>query len=197
MEHVGARSRIPPLPPTLRDDDAVPVARWVGPRFGAVLFVQWGGGTEEDGERSLGSEIEVFRRVGDRWEPPLTGGGGCWFDPPFVRPHLRAEHAVLGHFHSGGGPLQGQSERSPTWAYSSAYGFTGTAAKTVEVEDEDGTMEHPIESPLGVFIVVADATRGATVRVHRGDGKILLEQQFSPPTAGPDIWRDDRGRLPV
>ena len=184
---------LPPLPPTLGDDDAVPVARWVGAPFGAVLFVQWDGNMDEDGERSLSSEIEVFRRLGDRWEPPSTGGGGGWFDPPFVRPHLPPEYAVLSHFHSGGGPLQGPSEGTPSWTYSSAYGFTGTAAKTVEVEDEEGTIERPIESPLGVFIVVADATQGAIVRVRREDRNILLEEQFSPPTTAPDAWGDDWG----
>ena len=172
---------LPRLPPTLGDDDAVPVARWVGPRFGAVLLVDWGGDADDEEGRYLSSEIEVFRRVGDRWEPPASGGGGGWFDPPFVRPDIPADYAMLGHFHDGGGPLQGPSEQHPAWRYSSAYGFTGTAAETVEVEDEDGTMKAPIESPLGVFIVVSDATQRAVVRVRRGDGTILLEQQFSPP----------------
>ena len=31
---------IPSLPASLADDEAVAIARWVGPRFGALLFVQ-------------------------------------------------------------------------------------------------------------------------------------------------------------
>ena len=172
---------LPRLPSTLGHDDAVPVARWVGTRFGAVLFVDWGGDSDDEDGLYLSSEIEVFRRVGDGWEPPSSGGGGGWFDPPFARPDVPPDYAVLGHFHSGGGPLEGPSDDEARWTYSSAYGLTGTAAQTVEVEDEDGTIEAPIESPLGVFIVAADATHRAVVRIRRGDGRILLEQQFSPP----------------
>lgn len=185
---------LPRLPATLVDDDAVPVARWVGPRFGAVLLVDWGGHADDKEGQYLSSEIEVFRRVGEDWQPPATGGGGGWFDPPFDRPDVPADYAVLVHYHDGGGPLPGPSEQQPTWRYSSAYGFTGTAAQTVEVEDRDGTLRTPIESPLGVFIVVADATQRAVVRVRRRDGKVLLEQRFSPPATRDDSsheWGND------
>ncbi len=64
----------------------------------------------------------------------------------------------------------------------------GAAAGTVEVEDADGTMKTPVESPLGVFIVVADATQEAVVRARRDDGTILLEQQFSPPNSTGGLW---------
>jgi hypothetical protein len=117
----------------------------------------------------------------DGWEAASTGGGGGWFDPPFVRPDLPAEYAALGHFHSGGGTAEESAPDTFTWTYASAYGFTGLAAATVEVEDEDGTTAREIESPLGVFIVVADASQRAVARVRTGAGKLLLEQPFSPP----------------
>ncbi len=170
---------VPSLPATLGDDEAVPVARWTGPRFGAVLFVEW---SEEgnDAERYVSSEIYVFQRVEDGWESMNTGGGAGWFDPPFVRPSVDADFAALVHVHScaeRADPTEGLR-----WSYTSAYGYTGTAARTVEVEDDEGIVQREIESPLGVFIVVADGKRPAVVRVRRGDGGLLLEEQFSPPS---------------
>jgi hypothetical protein len=170
---------LPSLPATLGHDEAVPVARWIGRHFGAVLVVEW----SEDGtdaERYLSSEIYVFERVEHRWESMNTGGGGGWFDPPFVRPKLAEDFAALMHFHSCGDPAE--PTEGLRWRYASAYGYAGTAAKTVEVEDDDGIAQREIESPLGVFIVVADGTRPAVVRVRRGDGSLLLAEQFSPPT---------------
>ncbi len=169
---------VPSLPATLGNDDAVPVARWTGPRFRAVLFVEWSK-VGNDAERYLSSEIYVFQRVEDGWESMNTGGGAGWFDPPFVRPSLDADFAALVHAHSGAEPAD--PTEGLRWMYTSAYGYAGTAARTVEVEDDDGIVQREIESPLGVFIVVADGTRPAVVRVRRGDGSLLLEEQFSPP----------------
>jgi hypothetical protein len=55
---------LPPLPAVLGDDDAVPIARWAGPRFGAVLHVtrHW---EDEDTPDGVDSEVEVFRRTAD------------------------------------------------------------------------------------------------------------------------------------
>ncbi len=169
---------IPSLPTSLADDEAVAIARWVGPRFGALLFVQWSG-EELDPERYLSSEVYVFERVEHGWESMNTGGGGGWFNPPFVRPDVDPDYAALVHTHSSGETVQ--PEEGVRWTYSSAYGYTGTAAKTVEVEDDDGIIEREIESPLGVFIVVADGTRRAVVRVRRANRSVLLEREFSPP----------------
>lgn len=169
---------LPSLPTTLGDDEVVPVARWIGPHFGAVLCVAWSG-ERDDPERYLSSEIYVFRRVEQGWESPNGGGGGGWFDPPLVRPNLDADFAAIVHAHSCGEPARPLEPLR--WSYISAYGYTGTAAKTVEVEDDDAIVQREIESPLGVFIVVVDGTRRALVRVRRADGSVLLEKQFSPP----------------
>jgi hypothetical protein len=163
---------VPSLPAEIGDDEAVPIARWVGPRFGAVLFVMWSGASD-DLDRYLSSEIYVFQRHERGWESVNTGGGGGWFDPPFVRPGIDADSVSLAHFHSGRQPpLSAEGVR---WTYSSAYGYAGTAAKTVEVEDDDGLTQREIESPMGVFIVVAGGIGRAVVRIRRGDGSLLLE----------------------
>ncbi len=169
---------VPSLPADIGDDEAVPIARWLGPRFGAVLFVMWSG-ESDDLDRYLSSEIYVFRRSEHGWESVNTGGGGAWFDPPFVRPGVNADSATLVHFHAGSEPTH--SAEGVRWTYSSAYGYAGTAARTVEVEDDDGLTPREIESPLGVFIVVAASTGRSVVRVRRGDGSLLLEQELLPP----------------
>lgn len=94
---------LPPLPETLADGEVVPIPRWAGARFGAVLHVSryW---DEEDGEDRLDSEIEVFRRTETGWESSDGGGGGGWFDPPFERPGLAPRGVIGGHEHGSGGP---------------------------------------------------------------------------------------------
>jgi len=75
---------LPPLLEVLEEDEVVPIERWAGPRFGAVLHVGRYR-NEEGGEEELDSEVEVFRRTVDGWEPSTGGGGSNWFDPPFER----------------------------------------------------------------------------------------------------------------
>jgi hypothetical protein len=62
--------------------------------------------------------------------------------------------------------------------YSAAVGYAGTDARTVEVEDADGLTTHGLESPLGVFVVVADGTAPATARIRTKDGRVLLEHEL-------------------
>lgn len=141
---------------------------------------------DEDG-RYLSSELEIFRRVGDRSEPPASGRGAGWRDPAFVRPDVPANYAVLGHFHVGGGPLQGPSEQQPTWRHSSAYGFTGRAAET-RSSSRTGTARRRLQSRVAAWGLHrrSRCDTASRVRVRRGDGKILLELQFSPPNYA---WR--------
>jgi hypothetical protein len=156
---------LPLLPPALPDDALVPVARWVGPRFGAVMYVGWDGHESELG-RYVSSEIYVFRRTDDGWASTNSGGGG-WFDPPLVRPNLPSDAVALDHFHAGSG-------------YVAAFGRTGVNAETIEVVDSTGVTTHGIDSPLGVFIVVADRDFRAMVRVRASDGRVLLERGLGP-----------------
>src|SRR4051812_19652836 len=53
---------LPEFPATLQPGQSVPVARWAGPRFGAVLHVQWSWTNEHEND-VLVSEVQVFDRV--------------------------------------------------------------------------------------------------------------------------------------
>lgn len=79
--------------------------------------------------------------------------------------------------------------------------FTGTAAKAVEVEDGEGTMERPIESPLGVFIVVADATQwpsfGFVGRTATSCSRSSSRHQLLGLTPGGRIGATTGGSRPV
>jgi hypothetical protein len=166
---------LPDLPATVEVGESVPVARWAGPRFGAVLHVDWSW-SEDHEDDSLSSEIEVFRRGADGWESSSGSGGGGWFDPPLCRPDVPPRYAALGHWHASGGD---------GWGCCAAYGLAGVEAVTVEVIDMDGVTRHPIESPLGVFVVCADRFVEATVRVLDAAESPLSEQGFSPESG----WR--------
>jgi hypothetical protein len=73
---------LPSLPPAVAVGESVPIARWAGRHFGAVVHVQWSWSDDHDDDY-MATEIEVFRRSGDGWEASSGGGGGGWFDPPF------------------------------------------------------------------------------------------------------------------
>lgn len=159
---------LPRLPDVLNDGEVVPVARWAGSRFGAVLHVSryW---DDDDGEDRLDSEVEVFRRTDARWEPSNGGGGSGWFDPPFERPGLGPREVFGGHEHCSGGP---------EWSCCAVDGVAGADAMWVEVVDAAGVERQPIESPFGAFIACSDGALAATVRILDADESELLSWTF-------------------
>jgi hypothetical protein len=94
---------LPKLPDRVEVGESVPVARWVGARFAAVLHVQWRWGDSEEDDVLI-SETEVFARREGGWEISSGSGGTNWFDPPFVRPQLIGPRdAYAGGEHCSGG----------------------------------------------------------------------------------------------
>ena len=71
---------LPELPEGVANGESVPVARWVGPEFAAVLHVYFRPGDEGDPDdaASLETETEVSRRTGVRWEDSRGSGGSNW-----------------------------------------------------------------------------------------------------------------------
>jgi hypothetical protein len=68
-----------------------------------------------------------------------------------------ADYAALHHFHFSG---------DDGWTCCAAYGLVGASAETIGVVTSEGTESHPVESPLGVFIVAADGSSEAHARVR-------------------------------
>jgi hypothetical protein len=168
-------NELPTLPTDVRIGESIPIARWAGPRFGAVLHVQWIWSDDHDHDY-LASEAEVFRRTDDGWQSSGGEGGTDWFDPPFVRPQsIDRRDAFVGHIHvSGNG-----------WVCAAVDGLAGADASQVEVTDSSGVTRHPIESPFGAFIACSDGTAVATLRILDATDTVLLEYAFGGREAGP------------
>lgn len=148
--------------------ESVPVARWSGPSFGAVLQIAWQYGVPDE-EDSLVSEVRVYRRHGSSWEASDGGGGTSWFNPPFVRPSGLGPRDVWGfHIHESGGDQ---------WRCRSADGFAGADAVRVELHDSAGVTSRAIESPFGAFIVAWDATEAVRLRVFDAQDVCMLDQE--------------------
>jgi hypothetical protein len=160
---------LPPLPHRVNVGESVPVARWAGPRVGAVLHIQWRWSDEHDDDH-LTTETQAFRRRGTAWEVANGQGGTGWFDPPFVRPsHIGPTDVVIG----------GQFFASEVgWSCSGVDGIVGVDAAAIEVEDSDGVTRRPIESPFGAVIACSDGADEATFRVLHADGRVLGAGRF-------------------
>lgn len=161
---------LPELPTEVRPGDSVPVALWVGPRFAAVLHVQWLWSEHHDDD-VLVNEMEVFLQSDGQWRPSLGSGGSGWFDPPLERPEMEPTSAeVIGQHCSGGGD----------WYCCAVAGVAGAAATTVEVEDGDGVTSRPLTSPIGAFVACSNGHKAAVVRVRDGNGATLVTGRFGP-----------------
>jgi hypothetical protein len=147
---------LPELPERVELGQSVPVARWAGRRFGAVLHLQWNW-SEDHEDDYLATEVELFRRIDGGWAAASGGGGSDWpFEPPLTRPVI-----PLPQLSSGG-------ETAPEdwgWSVIAFDGLSGTDAVAVEVSDQDGITREAIYSPLGIVLAAFDATKPATVRV--------------------------------
>lgn len=177
---------LPDLPARIEVGEIVPIARWAGQRFGAVMHLWWNLPDEdddEDYEPFLDTEVELFRRLPDGWEQATGSGGSDWgLDPPLARPDLPPRHAQLfGQTCAGG----------VSWYCCASEGFAGLEAATVEVADSDGVTKSPIESPIGVFLVAMDGTRGGVVTVRDGMGEVLMEEVVEGHQLAPG-WDEPR-----
>ena len=156
---------VPDLPEAVAAGDSIPVARWAGRRFGAVMHLQWCGGDPDT--RYLGTETELFRRTSDGWTALSGGGGTNWpFDPPLVRPSMPASAAFL-----GGSTCSGDDD-GLVCAHDGLVGIDGAE---VVVADEDGRLERqPIDSPLGIVLVAVSGSERTTVTVLASSGEELM-----------------------
>jgi hypothetical protein len=164
---------LPQLPRELQRDSAVPIARWSGPEFGAVLFVSRYHHDAED-QDVVDSDVYPYRRSDSGWDASWGAGGGSWLEPPLQRPDVPPRSVDLFHFHSSG---------SDGWRSCVAYGIAGTRASTVTVTSLGSRSSSSLESPIGAFVVAADASVAASVTVLDANGGLLFEREFSPDAA--------------
>lgn len=159
-----------PLPTVLAEDETVAIARWNGEDWGAVLFVSRHA-DEEDGENEIDTDVQTYRRLDGSWVASDGSGGGGWFDEPLRRPDFPRDYAAVAHFHSTSGAIG---------SCCAAYGVAGEDASFVEVVTPAGSTVAAIDSPVGAFVVAADRTSDAFVRVLAADQRVMVEQRFAP-----------------
>jgi hypothetical protein len=150
---------LPPLPDDVNEGEAVVIARWAGPRWGALLYVINNGYDEELGEVTVDLDATSFRRVPGGWQESSSSGGGNWWtneQPLLRRPEVPIRAWGLGHFHTG--PDDG-------WHAPWAFGLAGAEAAWVEVTDIDGTLRRPLEAPLGYFVIAWNGDGPAAIEV--------------------------------
>jgi hypothetical protein len=160
---------LPDAPQLLGLYESVPVARFVGPRFSAVLQV----GCELDdflGTVDLFSALTIGARTDDGWELSSEQAGGRWGAEAFARPRTLADREVwIYGWHRVGGV---------DWGAAAAFGVAGLEAATIEVIDGEGTHRREIESPFGAFVVCGDGGDEVLVRVRDTTGAVLAEDRY-------------------
>ena len=163
---------LPELPAVLQDGESVPAAWWTGPDSAAVLHVRRPL-PDDDAPPEPWTEIDVqlFERVAGTWRTGPSGGAGGWSDPTSTRVDVPADHADL----SGvvGGSVGGL-ELIALW------GEVGTAATTVELEQDGVTTSRTLTDPPGWVVVCGAARNGYRARVRDASGRVLTEE-VAPP----------------
>ena len=156
---------LPVMPIELVEGQHVPVARWAGPQFGAVLMV---GTCPHDPDCDPGAHFVTdmlrYRRNGDTWERAVSSGGTDWHSTTLGPPDVPPGYVEFSDSHRGVVTPGG-------WDCLAAAGLVGTAATWIEVTERGTVSRRPIEAPAGAFVVACD--RAASIAVLDADGTEL------------------------
>jgi hypothetical protein len=157
-----------PLPAELGDREAVPVALWVGPHLGVVLFRSLCQREDGDSGRDVDDSHRLYRRSLAGWEPVGDDGGtsGPLLEP-LSRLDVPVRHAAIrSEFRFG--DLAGLT------------GIVGTAATTIELADGDGVTRRALEAPVSVFVVCFRFADDVTLWILDSDDRVLLNHSVRP-----------------
>ncbi len=168
---------LPDLPPALERGMSVPVARWPGRRWGAVLHLQWNWSEEEPEDAYVATEIQTAWRTHNGWQLADGSGGSNWLDAEedpahtFLRPEAPDDYVGLGGIHTCGGA---------EFSSGAMEGIVGRAARHLIVDSGGNAEAHPIDSPLGIALGAFDANEPATLIVTDADGLELGRRAYRP-----------------
>jgi hypothetical protein len=161
---------LPVLPDEVRKGESIPIARWAGPRYAAVLHIQWMWGNDDSSEDYLAGEIDCLVAVGDGWESTDGGGGTGWPWARLARPRdiaPRQVHRLGVHLASG-----------VDYRCSVAYGVAGVDAAYVELRTSRGTQRSGFDSRIGAWVAAWEAGLAAEVRVFDAQSQLLAIEPF-------------------
>jgi hypothetical protein len=166
---------LPLVPPVVNDGEYVPVARWLGDGYGAVLHLR--GNRQRGGGHNLENGLDICRWLENRWQSSPAGGGTGWHSS-IARPAGMPADEVRRYGIRGHAGLA-------SFTYCLAYGVAGTAIRTVEIERmvERRVERANLESAIGAWIVGWDTQSLIDVRFLDAEGSILALETF-----GSEIW---------
>jgi hypothetical protein len=164
---------LPEPPGVLAKGQAVPIARWAGPQFGAVLSAAWSWSTDHEtfGSDELISIVQVFRRTATGWEGTDGDGGSSWFDPPFQPPKIDPREVEIFGLHYSG---------RDGWHCAARYGMVGSGIAFADLVTDDFTVRRPIESRVGAVIVAFDPSFASVIGYVTHEGVVEEEVSFDP-----------------
>jgi TolA-binding protein len=151
---------LPPLPPRLTPDMAIPIAYWTARDHAVVLvltFSRWEG---EDDSTAMVSVL-TFRRDGDTWTPPpprfISTG---WHHDPLARPGSLRD--------LGGSPMV-----SGSGTKTMMHGRVIPGARELSLIQDGREDRRPLDSHFGAWIVCADDTSPFEVEARDADGNAI------------------------
>lgn len=162
---------LPDRPARMQAGQPVPVAVWIGPRFGAVLVIEdcpHDPYCEQD-EHYVATHY-TYRRGTDGWELPRGSGSSTWPGGPHTRASLDAREVL-----SEGGSYGG----SNYWTCRMVLGFAGPDARWVELK-EGGAATRRAITESGAYIAVTNTDGPAEVNVLDQTGGILDTYRLPP-----------------
>ena len=164
---------LPKLPKRIRRGESVPIARWVGTTYAAVLFASWmyesNNATAEDDYQSM--DVIYFASSTEGWHEILSRtGGSLWpssLSEPKAGSNIKVEIGELstvreGQWHCGS--ISGIARGGPRWV-------------RLSQEGEDITRE--VESEPGFFIVCVNPNAPGRVEVIDRNGHVLGQKDIS------------------
>jgi hypothetical protein len=178
---------LPATPEKLGRDEAVPVARWAGERWGAVMYLEWWEADEDDpdDEDFISTEVQPYRRTASGWEPAAGSGGSNW---PSSGTRIARVEVPDRAAHLGG--ETGNVSYDGSWYCVALEGFVGRDAATVTVVDESG------EESTRSITAWGSCSRRSMARVQPSWSFLTLRETSLAGTRLPDTTgRNSRERL--
>jgi hypothetical protein len=156
---------LPDLPLQVNVGEAVPIAYWAGPKYGAVVCVVRYEPDMFTEDFHVDEDVHCFHRMTEGWTRFNADGGTNW--PPgsdLSRLQYEADYANLSE------QLSVSEDDLHCTAVS---GVVGRDASWVEVSDVDGTQRQPVQAPLGVVVVCVRTDADVTIRILDQDDALL------------------------
>ena len=162
------------VPKALSTGLSIPMARWAGPLYGSVLFVECAWNDDRSIEPVVDevvSEVRSFSRGKVGWEALGDGGGGGWPRRPLSRPRLTEHEVRVFGLHIAQTPDGGQC--------ASIYGVVGTGIHSIQLRGEADNQTVSVESDVGAVIVAFDGLTDHRIDFTDTLGRPLVSKEYS------------------